>query len=256
MTVPIVIFFLLITIISKEIIFVNEEVLVILSFLLFLTGAFLFAGESLSSTLDATSSDWKNKLEELSKAQINALEKAKKIREEALKVNEKVTPLYASILALLGKVDSLSEALLEEAEKQKLELKLKQLLLEEVEIESALVSRKAEVFFTKYIKADAVEGEFTQEIKLADVEASKFLTDIINISSNVLEDDSLGDLFFRVRVLEYAGISSLSEINGFVTRICFSLRLSSLVNLDSLTYFGFILFFNLKTARYRESVGL
>lgn len=208
MTVAIVVFFLIITIISKEIIFVNEEVLVILSFLLFLTGAFLFAGESLSSTLDATSSEWKTKLEELSKAQINALEKAKKIREEALKVNEKVTPLYASILSLLGKVDSLSEALLEEAEKQKIELKLKQLLLEEIEIEASLVSRKAEVFFTKYIKADAVEGEFAQEIKLAEAEQSKFLTDIINISSNVLEDDSLGDLFLSVRVLEYASISA------------------------------------------------
>lgn len=60
-----VIFFLIITILSKEALFVNEEILVILSFLLFLTGFFNFVGESLGKSLDEQSDEILSKLNEV-----------------------------------------------------------------------------------------------------------------------------------------------------------------------------------------------
>lgn len=188
---------IIVAIASKELIFVNEEVLVILSFLLFLTGAFSFGSATLAESLDSTAEELKLKLEELSKAQVNALKQSKKTREEALKVTEKLVPTYASILGLLGTIDEVSEEFLIEVEKQKMDLKIKSLLQQEIEVESDIVFNKAEVFFAKYLRADSVEGEFVQETKFSDSKQSIYLNNIARFSSNLVEDKNW-EIYFTV----------------------------------------------------------
>lgn len=197
MILQIIIFGIFIAIASKEFIFINEEVLVILSFLLFLTGAFTFGSETLASSLDSTSEELKSKLENLSKAQIHALESSKKTRQEALRVSEKLIPTYASIIGFLGYIDEISEAAVQEIEKQKMDLKVKQILQQEIEVESDIMFNKAEVFFVKYLRADSIEGEFAQETKLADRQQAIFLNHISNFMSSLVEDKNW-EIYFTI----------------------------------------------------------
>lgn len=197
MILQILIFGILIAVASKELIFVNEEVLVILSFLLFLTGAFTFGSESLASSLDATSEELKNKLESLSKAQIQALENSKKTRQESLRVREKLVPTYASIIGFLGHIDEIIEAAILEMEKQKMDLKIKQIIQQELEVEADIMFNKAEFFFAKYLRADSIEGEFEQRTQLADRSQAILLNNIGKFMSNIVEDKNW-EIYFTI----------------------------------------------------------
>lgn len=151
--------FLLISILSKEILFINEEILVIISFLLFVTIFFNYVGEIVGQSLDEQSEEYKKKLKEVYIAQLSSLEKTKLLLDNNSRIKTKVVPVYAylinSILNTEKKVANLSSEIF----KASLENKLFKLYSLKEEAKKHLLEAKKHSFNKKYVRTPVSPAE-------------------------------------------------------------------------------------------------
>jgi len=102
---------IVLALISKEILFINEELLVIFSFLLFLVLSFRFVGKIIAKMLDDRAEDLLLKLDKLFKLQVDALLSLKRSYMMLDEVSARILPLIGMSLASLTNIeDDLNKA--------------------------------------------------------------------------------------------------------------------------------------------------
>jgi len=120
-------------IVSKEFVFINEEILVICSFLLFLTAFFNFVGEGLGKSLDQQADELVSKINQLNKLQLKTLENSKIIVDKITTIDKKIIPSFSYVIERIELVKTQFDANVSEYIKNKYTAKLNNLLALEID---------------------------------------------------------------------------------------------------------------------------
>lgn len=161
-------------ILSKELVFVNEEILVICSFLLFLTAFFNFAGESLGKSLDQQSDELVARINQLNSLQLKSLENAKTIVEKITTIDKKIIPSFSYVIDRVELIKNKFDNNVVEYIKNKYTVKLNTLLSFEIDTSLEVNLQRAEELFTRYLLSPSTSQLFeTPPMSIKDNGVSK-----------------------------------------------------------------------------------
>jgi len=161
-------------ILSKELVFVNEEILVICSFLLFLTAFFNFAGESLGKSLDQQSDELVARINQLNSLQLKSLENSKIIVEKITTIDKKIIPSFSYVIDRVELIKNKFDNNVAEYIKNKYTAKLNTLLSFEIDTSLEVNLQRAEELFTRYLLSPSTSQLFeTPPMSIKDNGVSK-----------------------------------------------------------------------------------
>lgn len=163
-------------ILSKEFVFVNEEILVICSFLLFLTAFFNFVGEGLGKSLDQQSEELITRINQLNSLQLKSLDNTKLIVNKITTIDKKIIPSFSYVVDRLELIKAKYDHNVSEYIKNKYTAKLNTLLVLEVDTALDTNLQKAEELFTRYLLSPSTSQLFeTPPMSIKDGAISKLL---------------------------------------------------------------------------------
>lgn len=146
------IFGIILFILNYEYFYINAEGTFILSFLLFTSAFYYFAGDMIGDLLDSTSQDISKKIKEVSILQKNSLAETKKTLNSLKTIQAKVVPLFVYTVAVLEQRENLLITLQHSLYKNFLEKKLKEILIEATTINSLFSQKAAKEIMELYEK--------------------------------------------------------------------------------------------------------
>jgi len=144
-------------VLAKEYVFINEEALAVLSFLIFLVSIFLFTRTYFAAAVDEMSAEIKTGFVGVYTTQATALEKAKTAYETSLYYAPALVEVLAyTLLILETAAESLgSDAVL--AADKRMDFKLRSLVALYAELETTRDLQVADAFIMEYLTSEDIE---------------------------------------------------------------------------------------------------
>lgn len=146
------IFGIVLFILNYEYFYINAEGIFILSFLLFTSAFYFFAGDMIGDLLDTTSLEISKKIKEVSLLQKQSLQETKKTLNSLKTLQVKIIPLFIFTISTMEHRENLLIRLQQNIYKNFLERKLKEILLEATTVNSLFSQKAAKEIIDLYEK--------------------------------------------------------------------------------------------------------